>query len=192
MVLLHSSIRCSEGAIVLKLRILACVLALLLLCGCAQKIERPVVVNQSQTVQDVLDQAGQTPTETTRAAAPDALPEVPSADGLDIDLTKMNSTMVYSQVFDIVTQPEAYEGKTIRMAGNFVMTEGMDRNYYACLIEDALGCCAQGIEFTWKGEHSYPADYPAEGGYITVTGTFEIYREGDLEYFQVADADLVF
>ena len=159
----------------MKLRILACVLALLLLCGCAQKIERPVVVNQSQTVQDVLDQAGQTPTETTRAAAPDALPEVPSADGLDI-----------------VTQPEAYEGKTIRMAGNFVMTEGMDRNYYACLIEDALGCCAQGIEFTWKGEHSYPADYPAEGGYITVTGTFEIYREGDLEYFQVADADLVF
>ena len=34
---------------------------------------------------------------------------------IDIDLTKLSSTLVYSEVFNMVTEPEKYEGKRIAL-----------------------------------------------------------------------------
>ena len=76
------------------------------------------------------------------------------------------------------------------MAGTFAVYEGDGRNYYACLIADATACCSQGIEFLWKGDHPYPADYPEPGTEITVTGTFDTYYEGEYTYCQLIDAEV--
>ena len=65
------------------------------------------------------------------------------------------------------------------MAGYYSAYEDKERGvvYHACLIPDATACCAQGIEFIWRGKHSRPADYPDEGTDIVVTGRLESYLE---------------
>lgn len=41
------------------------------------------------------------------------------AAAVDIDLTKMSSTMVYSTVFNMVNNPVKFVGKTMRMRGEY-------------------------------------------------------------------------
>ena len=109
---------------------------------------------------------------------------------VDVDLTKMNSTMVYSEVSNMVSKPDEYRGRVVKMKGSFAVYPGTERNYYACIISDATACCQQGLEFVLKGDHAYPDDYPAEGTEIVVTGRFESYMEGTTMYFQLSDATM--
>ena len=111
----------------------------------------------------------------------------------DVDLTALSGTMVYSEVYNMVTTPENYLGKTVKMNGTFSIyhDEKNDKYYFACLIADATACCSQGIEFVLKGEHSYPRDYPEVGSEITVTGRFNTYKEGEIVYCQLTDAQFV-
>ncbi|MBE6877387.1 MAG: hypothetical protein E7496_11845 [Ruminococcus sp.] len=121
------------------------------------------------------------------------IPQNPDADpASDVDLTVLSSTMVYSQVADMMYTPEKYDGKIIKASGLFSVyhDDSQDKNYYAVLIQDATACCAQGIEFVWKGEHSYPEDYPEVGQEITVMGTFGTYEEDGATYTQLLDATL--
>ena len=111
---------------------------------------------------------------------------------IDIDLTAMSSTMIYSEVQNMMTAPDDYIGKKVKMAGQLNVAEVGDNRYFACLIKDATACCASGVEFVWAGEHSYPGDYPEENAPITVTGTFTTYKEGEATYCQLKDADLQF
>lgn len=115
-------------------------------------------------------------------------------DGIDLDLTELSSTMVYSEVYNMMEVPEKYVGKTVKMAGTFSVyqDEENNKNYYACLISDATACCAQGIEFEWKGEHSYPNDYPDKNSEISVIGVFETYEENGYSYCRLKDAELTF
>ncbi len=111
----------------------------------------------------------------------------------DVDLTVLSSTMVYTEVYNMVTTPENYLGKTVKMAGTFSIyhDEKADKYYFACLIADATACCSQGIEFVLKGEHSYPKDYPKVGSEITVIGSFNTYKENEIVYCQLTDAEFV-
>ncbi len=115
-----------------------------------------------------------------------------SASGVDIDLTEMSSTMVFAEVQNMMLSPDKYKGKTVKMNGALSVTNYNDKYYFACIIADATACCAQGIEFDWAGDHSYPLDYPAPDSDITVTGTFTTYIEDGNRYCQLADADLQF
>lgn len=110
--------------------------------------------------------------------------------GIDVDLTVLSATMVYSEVFNMMVSPEKYIGKTIKMAGQFYSSydEIRDRRYYACLIMDATACCAQGMEFVLDGDYSYPDDYPAEGGAVCVTGVFDSYEEDGCAYATLRNA----
>ena len=108
---------------------------------------------------------------------------------VDVDLTKLGSTMVYSEVYNMMSVPEEYVGKTIKMSGTFSLYEGETRNYYACVIADATACCAQGIEFVRRSDYRYPEDYPAVGDPITVVGVFDTYYEGADLYCQLIDAE---
>ena len=108
---------------------------------------------------------------------------------VDIDLTELSSTMVYSEVNNMITQPEQYFGKMVKMKGNVAMTQGNGRTYYACIISDATACCAQGIEFVLNDSYA-ASDYPAAEAEVTVTGVFDRYYEGDQAYFQLIDAVL--
>lgn len=108
---------------------------------------------------------------------------------VDIDLTKLSSTMVYSEVNDMVTKPEKYTGKTVRMNGTFVALEEKQRNYYACIIADATACCSKGIEFMLNDDYlKYPEEYPKKETNITVSGVFDVYKEGDNQYVQLIKA----
>ena len=116
---------------------------------------------------------------------------------VDYDLTQMNSDMVYATVYQMMVDPEQYEGKTFRINGNFYATyyEPTEKYYFYCIIQDATACCAQGLEFVWDdGQHHYPDEYPADNAMVTVEGTFETYREeGDNNlYCRLADASLDF
>ena len=130
--------------------------------------------------------AGQASEAVTEAAT--EAPELP----VDLDLTQLSGTVVYSQVYDMMNEPDSYMGQRIRMDGSFsyYMDEDTQQEYFAAIIADATACCAQGIEFVWKGEHAYPEDYPPLDTDITVTGTFDTYYEGDYMYVQLVDADV--
>lgn len=114
------------------------------------------------------------------ASASDAAEKV-SANRVDIDLTKMNSTMVYSMVFQMVTEPKKFVGKTIKMKGAFssYQDEETGRRFFGCVIKDALACCSQGLAFETAKVRRYPNDYPDEGASITIVGTFEFEKEED-------------
>ena len=110
-----------------------------------------------------------------------------------IDLTKLSSTMVYSEVYNIMVNPDNYVGRTIKMQGKFSVyhDEKRDKNFYSCIIQDATACCAQGMEFMLKGDYEYPKDYPKEGEEITVIGEFISYSEGKHVYCGLKDAKLL-
>ena len=112
---------------------------------------------------------------------------------VDVDLTHLSSTMVYSEVYNMLSAPETYIGKTVMAQGPFAVyqNEETGERFFAVRIEDATACCAQGLEFVWAGEHSYPEDYPAVGTEIRISGTFNTYMDGDQQYCHLENAQMV-
>jgi len=177
----------------LSLLLLACLC--LTLAACSADAGHGTTVSQSQTVNEVLQQNSQTqaPAETSaKDDAPEATPEAkatlaPDAGttpAIDIDLTTMNATMVYSEVYQMLTEPDQFCGKIIRMRGTAGMVPGDGRNYYTCVIKDATACCANGLEYVLQEGYKYPN----EGEIITIIGEYETYEEDDLTYCQLKDA----
>lgn len=110
-----------------------------------------------------------------------------------IDLTTMSPTFVYSEVYNMMILPENYIGKDITMEGLFSTyhDEATDKYYFACIIQDATACCAQGIEFELAGDFKYPEDYPKEGDIVKVRGIFETYVEDGYTYCRLSDAKML-
>ena len=157
--------------------------------------------SSSPTVQesDNTEQPTSTPaTESTTDTTESKTTPTSSEPDIDVDLTQLSSTMVYSEVYSMMVSPEEYIGKTIRMRGQFAIGYSYNQDgsinesslRYACIIMDATACCAQGIEFVLSGDHIYPDDYPELDSEITVTGRFETYDEYGILYCQLADATL--
>ena len=111
---------------------------------------------------------------------------------VDLDLTDMSSTMVYAEVLNMMLDPESYEGMSICMDGTFSSWEDPDTGstYFSCIIADATACCQQGVEFVLTDDYKYPDDYPKEGDPIEVVGIYELYEDGELENYHVAEASL--
>ena len=109
---------------------------------------------------------------------------------IDVDLTLLNPVMTYSQVYDMVMNPDLYMGKKVRACGTFAHTEEDGKHYYAVIVKDATACCSQGIEFVLPGEHKYPDDYPELDTELSVTGTFDSYKEGVYTYIQLLNAEI--
>ena len=117
---------------------------------------------------------------------------VPQA-GIDVDLTAMSGTMVYSEVYNMMCNPSDYVGKSVKMRGEFNVFSNNEtgKTYYACIIKDATACCAQGVEFIASAKYSFPKDYPQDGEDITVTGIFSTYTEGDTLYCTLKDSEIL-
>lgn len=100
---------------------------------------------------------------------------------VDIDLTRMSGTMVYAQVFQMVTEPEKYVGKRIKMKGVFssYYDNEVKQRFYGCVISDALACCSQGLAFELLKPRKYPEGYPEEGDGIVIVGEFTYVKEED-------------
>ncbi len=112
---------------------------------------------------------------------------------IDVDLTTLSSTMVYAEVYQMMTSPEDYIGKTVRMSGTFdyYHDESTGRYYLACIVQDATACCAQGIEFVPSGSFRCPEDFPEVGELICVAGVFDTYMEGEYRYCTLRNAVFV-
>ena len=110
-----------------------------------------------------------------------------SSNKIDVDLNNLNANVVYSQVFLMMTEPDKFIGKRIRMSGQFNVYAAEEGNpsgvteYYAIIIADAQACCQQGIEFVWPG-HTYPDGFPEVKSNASVTGIFEVYEENGKKY----------
>ncbi len=111
----------------------------------------------------------------------------------DIDFTKFSSVMLYSGVFNILANPSAYLGKTIKIRGQFdwARDENTGKTFFGVIVSDASACCSTGFDFVLKDSYSFPSDYPKRGNTITVLGKLERYKEGEDTYFHLVDADLV-
>ncbi len=112
---------------------------------------------------------------------------------IDLDMSGMSGTVVYAQIYNLLSDPAPWLGKIIRMAGYYSFYNDQEQGvvYHACIIPDATACCAQGIEFVWAGEHNWPDDYPEDGTDITVTGRLEIYEENGYSYLHLVDAEVL-
>ena len=125
-------------------------------------------------------------------------PPQASADGAEVDLTVLSSTMVYAEVYNMLyNDPAHYLGKTVKARGTFsiyqLVTDGVlqpDPVSYACIISDAAACCAEGMEFVLEGDLAYPDDYPELGTEITVIGEFQSYEENGMTRYHLVNARL--
>ncbi len=118
-----------------------------------------------------------------------------SDSGVDYDLSSMDSDMVYASVYQLMVEPSSYVGKTFKMQGIYYATyyEPTKKYYHYIIIQDALACCAQGIEFVWDdGSHVYPDEYPKNDSKIEIVGTFETYKEDndDRLYCRIVNAKM--
>lgn len=79
---------------------------------------------------------------------------------VDVDLTVLSATMVYSEVYNMMVTPEDYIGKTVKMSGlcGTFHDDVQNKTFYACIAQDATACCAQGIEFELTGDAKYPEE----------------------------------
>lgn len=182
----------------------AALAACLLFVGCADDSRTGKPAN-TNTVGSVIE--GQIPTTpgaeitapaqtTSPAPTPDAQKQTPAPAGdgtIDIDLTAMSSTMVYSEVFSMMENPEAYLGKTVKIEGMYYASfyEPTGLTYHYVVIADATACCSQGMEFIWNGEHAYPEDYPPDGAEVEIVGVFGTYDELGYTYGYLAVDDIV-
>ena len=175
--------------------ILLAVLLMLSLCACGKENNNDTAASipADGTTSMQLPDFSSTPTQTQDKPADSA-----AASRIDVDLTALSSTMVYSEVFNMMVSPESYAGKTVKMRGQFALYQAVDGKgnlipdqiYFACVIADATACCSQGLEFILVGEHSYPDDYPELGTEITVIGTFQTYEENGHMYCHLVDAEM--
>lgn len=112
------------------------------------------------------------------------------SDTIDVDLTALSSTMVYSEVYNMMYEPDSYMGKTIKMTGlyNQYYDEEKDFTYHACIVQDATACCAQGIEFVPSESSKSTGESLKANDMITVVGVFDTYEENGSKYCTLRNA----
>ncbi len=175
----------------MKKKFVCLLLAAVLLCACCVSCLRENTLSPAEPSEGIGSSAGAGLS--ASAGASEKLEKAEKEEKIDVDLTKMSATMVYSEVYNMMALPDDYLGQTVRMRGEFQYYEGEERNYYVVLIADAMACCQQGMEFVLSGDYSFPEDYPAPGTTVTVTGVFDTYMEGEyMRFAQLIDARMTY
>ncbi|MCR5718194.1 MAG: hypothetical protein K6F80_04065 [Oscillospiraceae bacterium] len=167
-------------------KIAACLMTTAMLTGCGNTANVDGLIASQEETFAVMTEATVPPPPTD----PSFVPFDASNGEYDVDLTILESNMVYAQCYDMVFNPDAYTGQKIRARGPFAyyQDEETGKEYFAVLISDATACCSQGIEFVLDGEYHYPDDYPETGTEITVVGTYHNYEDNGTPYVQLQNA----
>ena len=174
----------------------ACMMASL--CACGKGSEKDAGNDTPSSDVEVSAPTESIPAPNEQETPGESKPSHPSAGKVDVDLTVLSSTMVYSEVYNLLyNDPAHYLGKTVKARGTFsiyqLVTDGVlhpDPVSYACIISDAATCCAEGMEFVLKGDLTYPDDYPELGAEITVIGEFQSYEENGMTWYHLVNARL--
>ena len=178
--------------------LLLAVCMMLSLCACGKDSEEGAGNVASSSNEESSASAESIPTPKEKETPEEPEQTQTSADGVDVDLTVLSSTMVYSEVYNMLyNDPAYYLGKTVKAKGTFslyqLVTDGVlqpDPVAYACIIADATACCAEGMEFVLEGDYTYPDDYPELGAEITVIGEFQSYEENGMTWYHLVNARL--
>ena len=179
--------------------LLLAVCMMVFLCSCGKDGGKDAGNDVSSSDEEASASTEIIPTPNEQKAPEGSEPSHPSAGKVDVDLTVLSSTMVYSEVYNMLyNDPAHYLGKTVKARGEFsiyqLVTDGVlqpDPVSYACIISDAAACCAEGMEFVLEGDYTYPDDYPELGAEITVIGEFQSYEENGMTWYHLANARLV-
>ena len=124
------------------------------LCSCSKKAVEVPQVGEPVALQSV-----------------EVSPNVKELPAVDIDLTRMNANMVYAEVFNMLIEPEFYEGKTVRIRGSLHIPEQLEgAPPYSCIVWDATACCPAGLGFYLADDADITM--PEEDEIITVVGTY--------------------
>ena len=173
---------------------------MLSLCACGKGREKDAGNDTLSSNEEASASAESIPTPKEQETPGESEPSQPYAGKVDVDLTVLSSTMVYSEVYNMLYfYPEDYYGKTVKMTGLFNVYQSVDENgvvldmpvAYACIISDATACCAEGMEFVLEGDYIYPDDYPELGAEITVIGEFQSYAENGIAWYHLVNARMV-
>ena len=168
------------------------------LCACGKDSEEGAGNDASSSNEESSASTESIPTPKEKETPEESEQPQASADGVEVDLTVLSSTMVYSEVYNMLyNDPAHYLGKTVKAKGTFslyqLVTDGVlqpDPVAYACIIADATACCAEGMEFVLEGDYTYPDDYPELGAEITVIGEFQSYEENGMTWYHLVNARL--
>lgn len=112
------------------------------------------------------------------------------AKSVDLDLTQLSSTVVYSEVYNMLITPDDYKGKIIKMKGQFnqYTDDETGKIYNSVIIPDATACCQQGLEFELSDKTNPNFEQNTE---ITVVGTFDTYSDGKFLYCYLKNAKII-
>lgn len=161
---------------------------LFVLAACGQKPTEPpqIVVNSPAATLAPTQPPTEKPVEAEKSDTDEAL----------VDLTQLSSTLVYSEVYNMVNTPENYVGRTVKMRGEMAVYEGPEtengrRYYFAVVIPDATACCTQGLEFVLADVSEQPEFYPEPGAEVTIQGEFQTYMEDQWQYCHLVNAEVV-
>ena len=168
------------------------------LCACGKGSEKGAGNDTPSSDVEVSAPTERIPAPNEQETPGESEPSQPYAGKVDVDLTVLSSTMVYSEVYNMLyNDPAHYLGKTVKARGEFsiyqLVTDGVlqpDPVSYACIISDAAACCAEGMEFVLEGDLTYPDDYPEPGTEITVIGEFQSYEENGTTWYHLVNARL--
>ncbi len=166
------------GSAILAFALLATIPNALLSCKAKDKTDNSglqAATEAKNTVSEAPEKAAKPSTSTAAASDPSKV---------DLDLTKMSATMIYSTIFDMLVMAEDYIEKNIKVTGWFeTYTDPQTGElYYAVVVPDATACCQQGLEFVWPGNHTYPDDFPKPGEDITITGIYKMIETDGVTY----------
>ena len=166
------------GSSILAFALLATIPNALLSCKAKDKTDNSglqAATEAKNTVSEAPEKAAKPSTSTAAACDPSKV---------DLDLTKMSATMIYSTIFDMLVMAEDYIEKNIKVTGWFeTYTDPQTEElYYAVVVPDTTACCQQGLEFVWPGNHTYPDDFPKPGEDITITGIYKLIETDGVTY----------
>ena len=109
---------------------------------------------------------------------------------IDLDMSRLGSTMRLAELNRIYMNPDSYVGNTIKLSGYyFPMTGsvlGQDRHFIALALADSC-CPMQGFDFIWDGENAFPGDNLQEQAWIEIIGVFDKADDSGTRYFLTVD-----
>lgn len=91
-----------------------------------------------------------------------------------VDLTMLSGTMAYAELYNMSSNTAQYEGKTVRMQGQYYAAyiESVGKTVHWLMVTDQQACCSIGVEFRAAGSLRYPDDFPPLHSTIELTGLF--------------------
>ena len=99
----------------------------------------------------------------------------PSNSDFDIDLAELSLTVIQAEYQRIVSNPDDYIGKTIRVYGSyqsFIANDTGNIVHYIIIVPGDV-CCQLGFEFIRTANYKFPEDYPKQNSMILINGTLE-------------------